>query len=82
MTQLILELSQLEVEPIESQEMGANILPQEQDGSLETLTAVEGKNNLLAILTLKGSLYNGDGRDCSCSCNIPSTNSCNCNGPR
>jgi hypothetical protein len=51
MTQLALELSQLEVEPIEVLEMGADLLQQEQNRSLETLTSAEGKNGVLAIFT-------------------------------
>jgi type II secretory pathway predicted ATPase ExeA len=51
MTQLTLELSQLEVEPIEALEMGADILQREQNRSLETLTSAQGKNDVLAIVT-------------------------------
>jgi hypothetical protein len=73
MTQLALELSQLEVEPIELQEVGITILQREQNRNLETLTTTEGKNDVLAILTLTGTLpVNADcGGGCgSCSCGV------------
>src|SRR4051812_1403184 len=55
MIQLALELSQLEIEPIELQEVGSTILQQEHNRNLETLTATEGKNDILAILTITSS---------------------------
>jgi hypothetical protein len=66
MTQLVLELSQLEVEPIELQEVGIAILQREQNRNLETLTAAEGKNDVLAILTLTSSLPVNSCGGCGC----------------
>ena len=60
MTQLALELSQLEVEPIDLQEVEST---QEQNRNLETLTVAEGKNDVLTILTLSEALPTGIG-DC------------------
>ncbi len=70
MTLLALELSQLEVEPVELQEVGISILQQEQNRNLETLTAPEGKNDVLAILTLTSSL------PVNASCGGGSCNTC------
>lgn len=88
MTQLALELSQLEIEPIELQEMGGTHLQQEQNRNLETLTATESKNDVLSILTLATSLPvnascgGGCGSCSNCSTCSPPPHpcclSCNC----
>jgi hypothetical protein len=78
MTQLTLELSQLEVEPIDLHEVGTSSLLQEQDRNLETLTTTEGKNDALVILTLAGPLpVNGCGA-CCCTYFCCSNGACFC----
>lgn len=71
MTQLALELSELEIEPIELQEVGTTSPQQGQNRNLETLTTPEGKNDVLAILTLTVPLPVNNCSGCgSCStCN-------------
>ena len=78
MTQLTLELSQLEVEPIELEEMGSSILQREQNSSLETLTTAEGQNDVLAVLTLTSALPVNSGCVCSCVCGVCNCGSCGC----
>jgi hypothetical protein len=73
MTQLVLELSQLEVEPIEALEIGADFLQREQNRRLETLTSAEGKNDVLAIITT--NFTNGG---CTTQANPPLTCTCAC----
>ena len=80
MTQLALELSQLEVEPIDLQEVEST---QEQNRNLETLTVAEGKNDVLTILTLSGALPAGigDGGACGSCATCAACHfciSCNC----
>lgn len=82
---LTVELSELEVEPIELQEVGSTILQREQNKSLETLTT-EGKNDVMSILTLTTFLPAnfGDGGgcggplSCSCSCTCLCALKCGC----
>jgi hypothetical protein len=88
MSLLTLELSELEVEPIELQEVGSSLLQREQNKSLETLST-EGKNDVVSILTLTTFLpVNSCGGPFSCACSCTCLDlplkcgcGCSCNGP-
>ena len=77
---LTLELSELDVEPIEIQEVGGTFLKREQNKSLETLTT-ESKNDVVSILTLTTFLpvnSCGGPLSCSCSCTCLCALKCGC----
>ena len=64
----MLELSQLDVEPVEVQKVENTILLREQNNSLETLTTGNGENDVKAIITLGILPANiGDGGGCCCT---------------
>ena len=88
MSLLTLELSELEVEPIELQEVGSTLLQRKQNKSLETLTT-GGKNDVVSILAITTFLpvndCSCDGLCSSCSssclCALKCGCGCSCDGP-
>jgi hypothetical protein len=63
MAPLLLELSSLEIEPVE---IVVNAPESEQESSLNTLSAAQGDLEVLAALTRKGIFTNDSSLKCCC----------------